>query len=372
MLGKMFGGRRSGKAEAKDEGRAEEAKDGAGAKAAAKDGSDISIVAIIGAGFLGSVAAGELALCGVKVMLCDRSPARLDAVKAEIHGKLQQMREQDLISAEDEARIDSYITCTPETDEAVCNADLVIEMIVEDAAIKRSVFAEVAKFSKPSAILASSTLSLNLDQIAQGLPNPDQFCGCRFLYPAFLIDYVELTRSSSTSDATHNRMKTFFDSIHKRCFPGPNSQLLAAGQVKMLQMLSKRRRMARALGDGARDSSDGVKDGAAFKATAPRMQYYAPVPDAFKVLEQLSEDTEIPHEYLCPITQGVMMDPVTAPDNKNYERSALTIWLQRKATSPMTNLPFAKNAAGKVDLVANTKLREEIGKYVAKLEMECL
>lgn len=301
-------------------------------------------------------------------MLCDRSPQRLDAVKAELHAKLQPLCDQGLVSAEEDARIDSHITCTPKTQDAVCNADFVLEVIVEDVNIKRTVFTEVLQFAQPTAILASSTLTLNLDQIAQGMANPDRFCGCRFLYPAILIDYVEVTRSSSTSDGTHQRVKTFFDRIHKRCFPGPNSQLLAAGQVKVLQMLSKRKRMARALGQD--DSAAESKPGADFKPAAPRMEYYAAQPDSFKVLEKA--DLDIPFDFVCPITQGVMMDPVTAPDNKNYERSALMMWLQKRTTSPLTNLPFQKNAAGGVDLVSNVELRGRITDFIATLEKDCL
>ena len=66
------------------------------------------------------------------------------------------------------------------------------------------------------------------------------------------------------------------------------------------------------------------------------------------------------------------MDPVTAPDGKDYERSALKIWLTKKKTSPMTNLPFETNDMGEVDLKPNDELRKSIVQYIAQVESTCL
>ena len=49
---------------------------------------------------------------------------------------------------------------------------------------------------------------------------------------------------------------------------------------------------------------------------------------------------EIPDEYCCPISKEIMQDPVIASDGNTYERSAITTWLERSSTSPLTRQPL--------------------------------
>ena len=49
-----------------------------------------------------------------------------------------------------------------------------------------------------------------------------------------------------------------------------------------------------------------------------------------------TDEPELPDDYLCPITQELMTDPVMAMDGHTYERAAISAWLSRKTTSPMT------------------------------------
>eukprot|EP00743_Colponemidia_sp_Colp-15_P011531 GILK01012896.1.p3 GENE.GILK01012896.1~~GILK01012896.1.p3 ORF type:complete len:108 (+),score=11.82 GILK01012896.1:43-324(+) len=48
------------------------------------------------------------------------------------------------------------------------------------------------------------------------------------------------------------------------------------------------------------------------------------------------EDTDVPNEFLCPITHEVMETPVIASDRHCYERRAIKVWFRRKGTSPLT------------------------------------
>ena len=61
-----------------------------------------------------------------------------------------------------------------------------------------------------------------------------------------------------------------------------------------------------------------------------------------------------PHEHFCPISHGVMKDPVVAADGHTYERSQIERWLSQKSISPVTNLPMGTK------LVSNTTLRKLI------------
>lgn len=78
----------------------------------------------------------------------------------------------------------------------------------------------------------------------------------------------------------------------------------------------------------------------------------------------IPEDT--PNEYLCPITGGLMLDPVVASDGHTYERQAITEWLSKnrgKATSPMTNRVL-KNQ----DLIPNVAIRKLILDHVSTMQ----
>ena len=59
-----------------------------------------------------------------------------------------------------------------------------------------------------------------------------------------------------------------------------------------------------------------------------------------RIEKELSFRAEIPDEYLCPITQEIMVDPVIAMDGHTYERRAIEEWLETNNTSPMTNSPL--------------------------------
>lgn len=69
---------------------------------------------------------------------------------------------------------------------------------------------------------------------------------------------------------------------------------------------------------------------------------------------------DIPIEYICPITQEIMLEPVTCSDGFTYEKRAITEWfLSGKYTSPMTNVVLENT-----DYVVNNDLRNEIHQFI--------
>jgi len=54
------------------------------------------------------------------------------------------------------------------------------------------------------------------------------------------------------------------------------------------------------------------------------------------------DEEDIPEQYICPITQEIMKDPVTCKDGSTYERSAIEDWIEKKGTSPLTREPLTK------------------------------
>lgn len=69
---------------------------------------------------------------------------------------------------------------------------------------------------------------------------------------------------------------------------------------------------------------------------------------------------DIPSEFLCPISQAIMSDPVMTSSGNCYERSSIQQWLQTKNTDPLTNLPLESKT-----LIPNRPLRTLIEQFVA-------
>jgi 3-hydroxybutyryl-CoA dehydrogenase len=85
---------------------------------------------------------------------------------------------------------------------ALDSADLVIETVVEDAAAKEAVLAEVETLAPPGAVLTTNTSGLRISALAAELRRPEQFAGLHFLYPAHLTGVVEVIPGVRTSSET--------------------------------------------------------------------------------------------------------------------------------------------------------------------------
>ncbi|OQV24293.1 putative WD repeat, SAM and U-box domain-containing protein 1 [Hypsibius exemplaris] len=73
---------------------------------------------------------------------------------------------------------------------------------------------------------------------------------------------------------------------------------------------------------------------------------------------QFLDDTNAPEEFLCPITQEIMREPVVAEDGKSYEKAAISLWFQKHDTSPHTNLPVRSKV-----VLLNLNLKALISKW---------
>ncbi|QIK75020.1 3-hydroxyacyl-CoA dehydrogenase NAD-binding domain-containing protein [Nocardioides piscis] len=156
-------------------------------------------VGVLGAGMMGAGIAYSCARAGMQVVLKDVTQesadkgrdytAKLNAKGIE-RGKLTQEKADELIG-----RITA--TASPE-DLAGC--DLVIEAVFEDPALKAKVFAEIAPFVNPDALLCSNTSTLPITELAEGVDRPADFIGLHFFSPVDKMPLVEIIRGKETSD----------------------------------------------------------------------------------------------------------------------------------------------------------------------------
>ena len=164
-------------------------------------------VAVIGAGTMGHGIAYVAALAGYDVRLTDVRADTLPGALAKIEGLLAKGVERGKISASDQLGTRARLRAEAQLDVAVRGADIVIEAVVEDLAVKQRLFAEVERAAPPEALLASNTSSLSIAQIATGLRQPARLVGMHFFNPVHVMKLVEIvTHESGGAPATERAL----------------------------------------------------------------------------------------------------------------------------------------------------------------------
>ena len=176
--------------------------------------AEVRHVHVIGAGAMGGDIAAWCALRGVTVTLQDLAPDRIaPAIKraAELYRK--RLKQPHLVQA-------AFDRLVPDVNgNGVARADLVIEAIVENAEVKRKVFAQIEPRMKPGAILASNTSSIPLQELAGVLRRPERLVGIHFFNPVAQMQLVEIVRGPQTSEAVMQAAQAFTRQIDKLPLP---------------------------------------------------------------------------------------------------------------------------------------------------------
>jgi len=132
-----------------------------------------------------------LAQAGRPVVLYDQSVEAATSAIDAIEARWATMVARDRLS--DSARQDCVARLSAaQALEGLAGCDLVIEAVVEDLAVKRTLFAALEQRLVPSAVIASNTSSLSITALAQGLSRPGRFAGLHFFNPAPLMRLVEV------------------------------------------------------------------------------------------------------------------------------------------------------------------------------------
>ena len=154
-------------------------------------------VAVVGAGTMGGGIAALALGHGLPVVLVDSDAAVLAAADARIRG---QLRHGQLLGALPADRPPGTLTAAADV-AAVAGATAVIEAVTERPDAKRAVLAAAAAAVPRGTPLISTTSGIPVDELAAGLPRPEDLLATHFMNPAYLIDMVELVRGPRTGDA---------------------------------------------------------------------------------------------------------------------------------------------------------------------------
>jgi len=160
--------------------------------------SDITRVGIIGAGTMGNGIAQVFATSGYEVRLVDAVALALDRARGTIEKSLGKFVAKGKMKTDE--RDDALARLSSGTDlDALADADYVVEAIVEDAAVKRDLFARLDAITRPDVILTSNTSSISITVLGAATKRPGKVLGMHFMNPVPLMSLVELIRGQATS-----------------------------------------------------------------------------------------------------------------------------------------------------------------------------
>ena len=160
----------------------------------------IARVAVIGAGTMGSGIATACADAGVAVTLIDSAPAGLERGLALIASNYEASVARGRLTADAAAERRARITESLDLN-AAANADVVIEAVFEDLALKQRILSQVASVTPASTLLASNTSSLSIAELARPCRDPQRVVGLHFFSPAHIMRLLEIVRTPATDPA---------------------------------------------------------------------------------------------------------------------------------------------------------------------------
>ena len=152
-------------------------------------------VLVVGAGQMGSGIAQVMAASGRRVSLYDAAPGAVER-------GLETMRKSLTKLAEKGGPDPDEVLARVELVEEFVSADLMVEAVVEDAAVKEDVFRRADQALPPEAVLASNTSSIPISSLAAATSRPDRVIGMHFFNPVPVLELVEIVRGRETSDET--------------------------------------------------------------------------------------------------------------------------------------------------------------------------
>ena len=187
-----------------------------------------SHVHVIGAGIMGGDIAAWCALRGLHVTLQDKSVAQMAPAMARAYELFKKkLKKPRLI----QAAMDRMI---PDPDgHGVANADVIIEAVFENLEVKQSIFKTVEKNAKKTAIIATNTSSIPLDEISAVMKKPSRLVGIHYFNPVSKMDLVEVVKSDITEQSIVDDACAFVNQIAKLPLPVKSSPGFLVNRVLM-------------------------------------------------------------------------------------------------------------------------------------------
>lgn len=193
---------------------------------------EIKKVAVIGAGTMGNGIAQVYAQAGFQVAMTDTEERFLqrgfDAIKKSLglmakKGRLTEAQANEVVSVRIKGTLDMK--------EAASDADLVIEAVPEELALKQGIFRQLDEMCLPHTILATNTSTISITAIASATKRPEKVIGLHFAAPVPLMKGVEVVRGLDTSEETLEAAKKMVHAVGKELYVGKDGPGFVGNRV---------------------------------------------------------------------------------------------------------------------------------------------
>ncbi|SFC11319.1 3-hydroxyacyl-CoA dehydrogenase /Enoyl-CoA hydratase [Halobiforma haloterrestris] len=163
---------------------------------------DINTIAVLGAGNMGHGIAEVAAMAGYDVNMRDIKEEFVQDGYDQIEWSLGKLAENDQLSEEEADAALERVTPLVDMEEAVGDADVIIEAVPEKMEIKKDVYGEVEEYAPDHAVFATNTSSLSITELAEVTDRPEQFCGMHFFNPPVRMQLVEVISGAESAEET--------------------------------------------------------------------------------------------------------------------------------------------------------------------------
>ena len=175
---------------------------------------EIRSLAVLGAGQMGAGIAQVAACAGYSVVMIDIEQEYVDKGLSSIEKSLFRLVCKGRMS-EDEAEAAINLISTSVKRESASDADLVIEAIPEVLKLKISAFSELDRICKETAILATNTSSISIDEIASSTNRPERVIGMHFMNPVPIMKLVEVINGTHTTEIVTSEVISVIEALGK-------------------------------------------------------------------------------------------------------------------------------------------------------------
>ncbi len=189
-------------------------------------------VHVIGAGTMGGDIAAWCALQGLTVTLQDLEPRFIaPAIKRAYALFKEKLKENNLVQQAMDRLIPDI------KGNGIAKADVIIEAVIEDLAVKQATFKMIEAKAKPDAILATNTSSIPLDEINTVLQRPERLVGIHYFNPVAKMQLVEIVKSECANQAIIDKAISFVRKIDRLPLPVKSSPGFLVNRILMPYLL---------------------------------------------------------------------------------------------------------------------------------------
>jgi 3-hydroxybutyryl-CoA dehydrogenase len=206
----------------------------------------INNITILGAGTMGHGIAQVCSMVGYQTTLYDISEDTIDNGLTKINENLQKGVLRGKVTTATQILAQSCLNGCADLKEAVQQADLVIEAVPENLALKQNLFSKVDRFTPEHTIMGTNTSSISIADIAQAVSDPSKMIGLHFFNPVHIMKLLEIVHHSNTSQEVITICTDFANKIGKESIlvnniPGfATSRLGVALGMEAIRMLEEK------------------------------------------------------------------------------------------------------------------------------------